>query len=210
MYLRTLFIFFTIGIVFTACGQTQKQPDKMVGGRCEGCEAVLEYGNKKLSWTDTLPDFNDGGIKLEVNGTIYKADGKTPAHNVILYIYHTNEAGIYPTHGNETDWSKRHGYIRGWIKTNADGRYRFLTQRPGAYPGRENPEHIHATIKEEGITPYYIDDYLFEDDKILTDEHKRHLTNRGGHGIMKTSTNNNGILVITRDIILGKNIPDYK
>ena len=68
--------------------------EKAVGGPWEGCEAIYEYGNKKLLPSDTLPDFESGGEKLKITGTIYQADGKTPAADVILYIYHTNADGI--------------------------------------------------------------------------------------------------------------------
>src|SRR5262245_61350682 len=126
----------------------QENNGRKVGGDCEDCVALFEYGSKKLSWTDTLPDFQDNGPKMEVTGTIYQSDGKTPDAGVIIYIYHTDQEGVYPTKGNETGWAKRHGYIRGWIKTDQSGKYKFYTLRPGAYPGRQNPEHIHATVKE--------------------------------------------------------------
>ena len=204
------------GLLFTAltaisilaCSQSTKK-DRIVGGRCEGCEAALEFGSEKLNAIDTLPDFGDKGTKLLVTGTIFKQDGKTPAENVILYIYHTNQEGIYPTKGNEKDWGRRHGYIRGWVKTGKDGRYTFYTLRPAAYPGREAPEHIHATIKEEGLTPYYIDDYLFDDDPILTKDHRDEQRGRGGNGIVKPETNANGIYQVTRNITLGRNIEGY-
>ena len=32
-----------------------------VGGSCEGCEAIFEFGSKKLSWIETLPDFKEPG-----------------------------------------------------------------------------------------------------------------------------------------------------
>lgn len=85
---------------------------KIVGGPCEDCKAIFEYGSKKLGSTDRLPDYQVDGPKMEVSGTIYQRDGKTPAADVILYVYHTNQRGIYPTNGDETGWGKRHGYIR--------------------------------------------------------------------------------------------------
>jgi protocatechuate 3,4-dioxygenase beta subunit len=94
-----------------------------------------------------LPDWNDKGRKLAVNGVVYKADG-TPSPNVIIYVYHTDQTGVYPTKGDEKGWAKRHGYLRGWMKTNEKGEYKFFTLRPAAYPGRKDPEHIHVTIKE--------------------------------------------------------------
>jgi protocatechuate 3,4-dioxygenase, beta subunit len=198
--------------VWSACGQSGKnenKADRVVGGSCEGCEAVNEYGSRILSSSDTLPDFNEQGPKLEVSGTIYRKDGKTTAGNVVMYVYHTNQAGIYPTRGDEKGWAKRNGYIRGWIRTNADGKYKFYTLRPGAYPGRQNPEHIHVLIKEEGLTSYYIDEFLFDDDPILTNETRQRQENRGGSGIVKVTRRGDGTQLVKRDIILGKNIPGY-
>ncbi|MBA4054582.1 MAG: intradiol ring-cleavage dioxygenase [Marivirga sp.] len=193
----------------TGCTQSGSR-EKIVGGDCEDCSALHEFGSKKLTWFDTLPDYEGTGPKLEVSGTIYQRDGKTPAENIILYIYHTDRTGEYPTKGTETGWAKRHGYIRGWIKTDSHGKYKFLTLRPAAYPGRRNPEHIHATVKEPGLTEYWIDEYLFDDDPILNTEERTRQKKRGGSGIVKLTKNSNGIMVAHRDIILGLNIPDYE
>lgn len=181
-----------------------------VGGGCEGCEAVFEYGSKKLSWMDTLPDFKEPGPKLEINGTIYQADGKTPARNVIVYIYHTDQHGVYPQKGNETGWAKRHGYLRGWIKTNADGKYKFYTLRPASYPNTRAPQHIHPVIKEPNKNEYYIDEYLFADDPFLNETEKTKQEKRGGSGVIILTKRQDGTWVAKRDIILGLNIPNYK
>lgn len=196
---------FTLLALSFSCAQ-----DRQVGGGCEGCEGLFEFGNKKLTAVDTLPDFNDKGPKMLVTGTIFKADGKTPAKDIILYIYHTDQSGEYPTKGNETGWARRHGYIRGWIKTGADGKYAFYTLRPGAYPGRQNPEHIHPTVKEPGYSAYWIDEYLFEDDPILSAHEKNSQPGRGGKGIIKVTKDKNGMQIARRDIILGLNVPGYK
>ena len=62
---------------------------ELVGGPCEGCEAIFEYGNMVLNNVDTLPDFNKGQ-QIKVEGTIYLSDGMTPADGVILYVYQTD------------------------------------------------------------------------------------------------------------------------
>jgi len=139
-----------LAIIFIlfSCSNAQNQnkiKPRLVGGPCEGCEAIFEYGERILSAVDTLPDFMEDGIKIKITGTIFQNDGKTPAEGVILYIYHTNQKGIYPTKGGETGWAKRHGYIRGWIKTGKDGRYTFYTLKPGIYPSRAAPAHIHIS-----------------------------------------------------------------
>lgn len=181
---------------------------RLVGGPCEGCEAIHEYGDRLLNAVDTLPKFLETEPKLKLSGTVFENDGQTPAAGVILYIYHTNRNGIYEKLGNETGWGRRHGYFRGWVKTNKDGRYTFYTFRPAAYPNGREAEHIHITVKEPDTNEYYIDDFLFDDDPLLTSEKRRSRKNRGGSGIV-TIKNDNGIPSIERDIILGLNIPDY-
>ncbi len=84
-------------IAEAGCSQEKKaaQKTRRIGGGCEGCEAVLDYGDKNLNNVDTLPDFQERGPKLIISGTIYQSDGKTPAKDVILYVYHTDQAGRY-------------------------------------------------------------------------------------------------------------------
>lgn len=210
MHKTTWLLLLNLVLSHMAHPQKHNTGEKIVGGGCEGCEAIHEYGKKKLAPIDTLPDFQMPGPKLEVSGTIYKKDGKTPAKDVILYIYHTDQSGVYPKKGNETGWARQHGYIRGWIKTNADGKYKFYTLRPGPYPGRQNPEHIHPVIKEPGIKEYWIDEYLFDDDPILTSDERNSQQNRGGGGIVTTTKSKTGMQVAKRDIILGLNVPSYE
>lgn len=209
--MKMMMLFCCAMLLLSACNESPaqaNQTDKKVGGPCEGCEAIYEYGNKKLTSVDTLPDFLEKGPKLKVTGTIYKKDGKTPAKDVILYIYHTDQKGVYPNKGDEKGWGKRHGYLRGWVKTGADGKYTFYTLRPASYPNSKNPQHLHPVIKEMGKSEYYIDEYQFEDDPYLTAEQRKYCENRGGSGIKKP-TKMGDLQVFTRDIILGLNIPDY-
>ena len=187
-------------------GQAQR-----VGGPCEGCEAIHEslVPFDKLNNLLKMPDATWTGKKpLGVNGVVYKADGKTPAPNVILYVYHTDESGHYPKKGNETGWGKRHGYLRGWLRTNEKGEYQFVTLRPAPYPDHSEPAHIHITVKEPGLTAYYIDEFLFDDDPLLKPEKRRNLPNRGGTGILTLKDVGN-MYKAERAIYLGKNIPNY-
>ena len=205
---KIIYISILIATIYSCHSQSNRKTNQIVGGPCEGCEAIYEYGNKNLTHVDTLPKFKETEPKLKITGTVYKNDGKTPAQNVILYIYQTNREGIYETKGDEKGWAKRHGFIRGWIKTKSDGTYNFLTFRPSSYPNRLEPEHIHMTVKEPSRNEYYIDDIMFIDDELLTDEKKNNLRNRAGSGIVKPKFEN-GILTLKRDVILGLNIPNY-
>lgn len=207
--------FLVLVMVLASCAdsetnaQSQNTSLPRIGGQCEGCEAI--YENKipfaKLDWQLTLPGYDEKGPKLHITGTVYRADGKTPAAGTILYFYHTDQGGIYPP-GNETGWGRRHGYIRGWLKTNDKGQYRIRTLKPGAYPDRGAPAHIHCIVKEDKLNEYYIGDFLFDDDPLLTKEDKSNKNIPGGSGILKPEKRND-ILYAERNIYLGKDIRNY-
>jgi protocatechuate 3,4-dioxygenase beta subunit len=210
---QILLILLTL-ISLTGCSQSTNQKNKAtqkeVGGGCEGCEAIYEnpVPFEKLNHVDTLPDFNEQGPKIKISGIVYQSNGKTPAKDVVLYFYHTDQTGHYPRKGNETGWGKRHGYLRGWVKTNNKGEYEFYTLKPAAYPQRGEPAHIHITVKEPDKNEYYIDDYLFDDDPLLNQFQRNRLKNGGGNGIVNLKLLN-GILEAKRNITLGLNISDY-
>ena len=198
-------------VLLICCFTNSFAQNKKVGGPCEGCEAIYEntVPFEKLPSFVELPEVSwDGKKPLGINGTVYKADGKTPAPDVVLYLYHTNEKGIYPKKGNEKGWAKRHGYLRGWVKTNQKGEYKFVSLRPAPYPGATEPAHIHVTVKEPFLNEYYIDEFLFSDDPLVTPEKRAKLENRGGSGIVKIFDVCN-MYKGSRNIYLGKNIPDY-
>lgn len=187
--------------------------EKQVGGRCEGCEATLEFGDRDLNSIDTLPDAGIDAPPLLLTGRVFTIDRK-PAEGVIVYIHHTDQEGLYQLREdaepwrNSGQWARRHGSLRGWVRSDDDGRYTFITQRPAAYPGRTDPAHIHMFIKEDGLSPYYIDDVLFDDDPLLTPDERDGRKDRGGSGIVEQEVRNDTIF-IERDIILGLNVPGY-
>lgn len=203
--MKTFIPIIAMALLSCTYAQTDAENAILVGGPCEGCEAVFEYGDRKLNAVDTISGFEEfSDDRLKVTGTIYEADGKTPAADVVLYLYHTNPEGKYPTRGNETGWERRHGYLRGWIRTGDEGAYTFHTSRPGTYSS--NPAHIHATILEPNGKYYYIADYLFTDDRFFNDSAN---SKRGGSGVMTPEKDSSGVFTVRRDIILGLNVPGY-
>lgn len=217
--MQRLFVFVLFVIIsLSGCSQSGTkraaektgQKDIKVGASCEGCEAVYEspIPFDRLPNIDTLPDFNEPGPKIEISGTIYHSDGKTPAAGVVLYVYHTDQKGNYTARENQTGWGKRHGYIRGWVKTNKLGQYKFYTLVPASYPNSSNPKHIHPIIKEPGKTEYWIDEFVFDDDPLLTQRERTRRSPVGGSGVLKTYMKD-GMLRASRDIILGLNVEGY-
>ncbi len=198
-------------ICISCKGQSESNIEKNVGGPCQDCEALLDFKllNIKPKAIDTLPGFRSNEPKLKITGTVFENDGKTPAENILLYIYHTGRNGIYQPSEKPIGWEKTHGQYRGWLKTGKDGKFTFYTFRPAPYPKVQEPEHIHIYIKEPNTIPYYIDSYFFESDPKLTTEKKQSQKNRGGSGIVKLEMEN-GIWTANRNVILGFNIPNYE
>lgn len=210
--MKTLLLIFLI-ILSSSWSNAQNETihnPKLVGGPCEGCDAIFEYGDKILSPIDTLPDYQNNGQKIKISGTVYNVDGTTPAKNVIIYIYHTNQKGIYANKFNASNWERRHGYIRGWIKTGSDGRYTFFTLKPGIYPNRSVPAHIHITVLEPNGKYYWLNSYHFSGDDLLTGKETNPKSPRGGDAGLLTLKKEGNVWVGTRDIILGKNVHDYE
>jgi protocatechuate 3,4-dioxygenase beta subunit len=217
---------FIIIAVFSSCnGQTQNS-DKSnsvidtpihnkVGGEFENNQFTYYGIPKIISSIDTSSGWNQYGQKLLLTGTVYQIDGKTPAPNVLLYYYQTNIDGKYLHKPEEkrsmppNELGQTHGYIRGWVKTDSLGCYFIYTVRPGVYPTKDAPAHIHITVKEPNdINEYYIDDFVFDDDKLVNTVYRNKMKNRCGSGVLRLVEKNN-LFTGERNIILGLNIPNY-
>lgn len=178
-------------------------------GGCEGCELMFTDMPTSLLSSDTSDGWFEEGQKLIISGKVLHPDKKTPAKGVIIYYYHTDQKGYYDP-GDKTDaGSRRHGRLRGWVETDAEGNYAIYTSRPAQYPSNNAEAHIHVIIKEPDLNiPYWIDAWVFDDDPLLSPAIRKRLENRGGSGIMKTELID-GIQVAKQDIILGLNVPGY-
>ena len=188
---------------------SDRSDNKIVGGPFENEEFMYIGMPDKINSVDTSAGWTQKGQKLLITGTIYKLDGKTPAPNVVLYYYHTDLNGYYANREGLDQRVARHGYIRGWVKSDEDGKYSIFTVRPAPYPNSDMPAHIHPAIKEPNIDKeYYIDEFVFDDDKLLTGEKRRAMENRGGSGILRVLLSGD-LQVAEHNIILGLNIPNY-
>lgn len=206
---------------FTCCNGQTKENNKTtyqsqsVGGTFEN-SAFTYYGiPRTVSSFDTSAGWKLKAQKLLLTGIVYQINGKTPAPDVLLYYYQTNPDGKYLHKADENrsmppnEVGQTHGYIRGWVKTDKEGKYYIYTVRPGVYPTNDEPAHIHVTVKEPNdIKEYYIDDFVFDDDKILTSAKRRKMENRSGSGVLRL-VQKGDLQIGERNIILGLNIPNY-
>lgn len=188
--------------------QTERPREPIVGLPCEGCEAVFEGLPEELNWSARIAPESEPGEPLRIDGVVYGRDGR-PAEGVIVYAYHTDAGGIYPRDNSiRGNAARRHGRLRGWAKTDSQGRYRFETIRPAGYPGSDLPQHVHMHVIEVGRCTYYIGDVYFDDDPRLTSQTRvRAASERGGSGVATPRRDDSGVWVARRDIHLGQNTP---
>jgi protocatechuate 3,4-dioxygenase beta subunit len=197
-------------LLFCYCGQGQpSNTDKPVGGACDRCDDMYAGMPSAAGITSTvrLADDKEPGERMILHGSVMQKDGKTPAAGIILYMYHTNAKGIHAA-GDQQVHARSHGRLRGWVKTDAQGKFTLNSIRPGAYPNGEIPAHIHIMVKEPGKTRYYIDEVWFDDDPFVTNSLRGQAEKRGGNMIIHL-TKKNDTWESSLPIRLGLNIPNY-
>ncbi len=174
-----------------------KKNAKPVGA--EGMGAIDAPAN--VSWKTVLSTDVDKGEKMLISGTVFEADGKTPAPNVLIYLYHTDIEGFYGRKSGE----HKHGRYRGWMLTDAKGRYEFQTIKPAPYPENRFAAHIHTTLTTVAMKEDWIDSYLFEGDTLISARERADAGKKGGfQPILNLEKSANGIWTAKRDIQLWK------
>jgi len=199
-------------ISLTACGQNKNKTDNVSTQvttlestnqeECNWCGT--SEAPEDVTWNTVIPPKGELGEQLIISGTVYLPDGKTPAKDIIIYVHHTNYEGIYPKKGNEKGNGQYHGYLRGWMKTDSNGKYEFKTIRPAPYHSHEGePAHIHYNIQGPEYPEYWLTAIWFADDTRVTDEYLKSVKRSGGFSnVISLTKDENKILRGTRNIIL--------
>ncbi len=169
---------------------------------CEGCEAIEERNPRELSSSATLAGPDEPGQRMRLSGRVFAVDGVTPAQGVVIYAHHTNSEGLYANGTPESEWSRRNGRLRGWVRTDAEGRYAFDTIKPAPYPDMMGPAHVHLFVQEPGRRPYYVDDVVFEGEFGVTPAYRARAELRGGDGVVTLGRTPDGVWTARRDIRL--------
>jgi protocatechuate 3,4-dioxygenase beta subunit len=120
---------------------------------------------------------DEAGTPLVIHGRLFADDGRTPVSGAIVFAYHTDREGHYnPPGAAAHSWR-----LRGWSRTGADGRFEFQTIRPGAYPSRNIPAHVHFTVFN-GTERFHAGELQFDDDPIVTAADRSRSRDKGTFG----------------------------
>ncbi len=161
---------------------------------CEWCGA--RDAPDSVSSKAVLAAADEQGERISIAGTVFAADGKTPAPNTLIYLYHTDIYGIYGRRGEHS-----HGRYRAWVLTDSRGQYQFETIRPASYPDSTIAAHIHMTVTTETQREDWIDSILFDGDRFIT-QRERVVKKGGFDAVLKMEKNDKDVLYGVRNIKL--------
>lgn len=113
------------------------------------------------------------GQRIVVCGTVLDERGR-PVPHTLLEIWQANAAGRYLHR-----WDQHHAPLdpnfsgQGYVLTDEQGRYRFVTIRPGCYPWRNHynawrPAHIHFSLLGPAIATRLVTQMYFPGDPLLS------------------------------------------
>ncbi len=115
------------------------------------------------------------GEVIEISGWVRDEDGQ-PIAAALVDVWQANSHGRY-AHEADTNPAPLDENFQGWaqLKTDAEGRYRVKTIKPGAYPvgdGWSRPPHIHFKVARRGFHElttqmYFAGDPLNDIDRLL-------------------------------------------
>jgi protocatechuate 3,4-dioxygenase beta subunit len=118
------------------------------------------------------------GERIIVSGQVTDVSGR-PVRSALIEIWQANAAGRYVHDGDRHPAPLDPNFTgAGRCLTDDDGRYRFVTVKPGAYPWKNHenawrPAHIHFSLFGRAFTNrlvtqmYFTGDPLFEQDPIF-------------------------------------------
>jgi protocatechuate 3,4-dioxygenase, beta subunit len=121
-------------------------------------------------------DLTNGGAaigqRIVVSGRLLDGDGY-PVPNSLIEVWQANAAGRYAHAVDRWPAPLDPNFMgAGRVATDAEGRYRFTTIRPGAYPWRNHdnawrPAHIHFSVFGQAFTQRLVTQMYFPDDPLF-------------------------------------------
>jgi protocatechuate 3,4-dioxygenase beta subunit len=112
------------------------------------------------------------GQRIVVGGRVLDGDGR-PVPNTLVEVWQANAAGRYAHQVDQHPAPLDPNFSGvGRCLTDADGGYRFVTVRPGAYPWRNHhnawrPAHIHFSLFGRAFTQRLVTQMYFPGDPLF-------------------------------------------
>ncbi|HTQ77817.1 MAG TPA: protocatechuate 3,4-dioxygenase subunit beta [Burkholderiales bacterium] len=115
------------------------------------------------------------GERIVVSGRVLDENAR-PVPHTLVEVWQANSAGRYPHKVDQHDAPTDPNFTgAGRCLTDAEGRYRFVTIRPGEYPWRNHynawrPAHIHFSIFGPAFATRLVTQMYFPGDPLLAED----------------------------------------
>ncbi len=112
------------------------------------------------------------GERIIVTGRVLDSDGR-PVRKTLVEVWQTNAAGRYAHHRDRHPAPLDPNFTgAGRCLTDEDGRYRFVTVKPGAYPWKNHPNawrpaHIHFSVFGTAFSQRLVTQMYFPGDPLM-------------------------------------------
>ena len=112
------------------------------------------------------------GERIIVSGRVLDENGR-PVPHTLVEVWQANAAGRYPHKADQHDAPMDPNFSgAGRALTDAEGRYRFVSVRPGEYPWRNHynawrPAHIHFSLFGRAFLTRLVTQMYFPGDPLL-------------------------------------------
>jgi protocatechuate 3,4-dioxygenase beta subunit len=155
----------------------------------QALERAQQQRPKALTSRARIAPAGEPGIPMIVDGRVYQRDGRSPAAGLIVFAYHTDARGVYddPARGPHS-WR-----LKGWARTDAEGRFQFTTIRPAPYPNGRTAAHIHLNFEGPGLQRRWSTGLLFEGDPRITPEEREASVKDGEFGSVRPVAIRDGV-----------------
>jgi protocatechuate 3,4-dioxygenase, beta subunit len=134
------------------------------------------YGHERIGPVDNdLTVQHDGepmGERIIVHGRVLDGEGR-PVRNTLVEIWQANAGGRYRHDGDQHPAPLDPNFSgAGRTVTDDEGRYRFITIKPGAYPWRNHPNawrpaHIHFSLFGNAFASRLVTQMYFPGDPLF-------------------------------------------
>jgi catechol 1,2-dioxygenase len=183
-------------VAVSTCGFIRFDGQRYVGD-CESTTDILgPFYRPGSPVRSDLRIKGDAGIPVELRGTIWHHDCKTPFNRAKIELWHCSPSGEYD---NSTDQYR----YRGTAYTDSKGHYAFQTILPVPYDAGDfmRPAHFHLMISAEGYQPFVTQLYFAGDKHIAKDPFAS--SPQAQKRILTVGTLSNGTKKVTYDVSLG-------
>lgn len=141
--------------------------DKLIPTPSQTVGPFFHVGLARPEWGD-LTRGNPAGERIVIEGRVIDGDGM-PVPDAMIELWQANAAGRYNHPDDRQDDKPLDPNFRGFgrVATDAEGRFRVVTIKPGPVPGRGNTlqaPHINIALFARGLLKHLFTRLYFADE----------------------------------------------